>query len=153
LRERGRVRSTVQKPTGPPIHIHITNTPFGSTGGNVSTTRPFGSLKRRLSSASESSLDGEESLSLADVVTCLDKKYPQLALLQYLPILKDQGIVYADSVGSFEKDYYIGLGMPEGAVGPFLSGVKKALKSERKKKRSKYFEKENNYNREESIEV
>lgn len=87
---------------------------------------------------------------------CLNKKYPQLALLQYLPILKDQGIVYADSVGSFEKDYYIGLGMPEDAVGPFLSGVKKALKLERKKKRrlrSKYLEKENNYNREESIEV
>ena len=99
-------------------------------------------------------MDGEEeSLPLTDVVAHLDRKYPKLALPQYLPILKVQGIVYAESVGGFEKDYYVGLGMADGAIGPFLAGVKKALKSERKKKCSKYMEKENNkYSRDESVE-
>jgi hypothetical protein len=69
----------------------------------------------------------------------------------YLPILKAQGIVYAESVSGFEKGYYVGLGMAEGAVGPFLVGVKKALKSEKKeKKRTKYMDKENKVNRDES---
>ena len=96
-------------------------------------------------------MDGkEESLPLADIVACLNHKYPQLALLQYLLILKDQGIMYAESVGGFEKDYYV---KAEGAVRPFLTGVKKALKSVRKKKCSKYLEKENKYSQDESVEI
>ena len=149
MHERGRVRSTAPKTaTNPPIHIHFANTPFGSSGGNVSTARPSGSLKRRLSSVSDSSLDGseDETLQLAEVVAHLNHKYLQLSLLQYLPKLKDQGIVYAESVGDFKKEYYIRLGMAEGAVGPFLTGVRKALKLKKKNtKRSKNLEKENNY--------
>jgi len=87
-------------------------------------------------------------------MTRLNNKYPLLGLPQYLPALKAQGIVYAESVGSFEKEYYVRLGMAEGAVGPFLMGVKKALKSKKKeKKRAKYVDKENERNREESIEI
>ncbi|KIM35687.1 hypothetical protein M413DRAFT_56413, partial [Hebeloma cylindrosporum] len=99
LRERGRVRSTVSKTTGPPIHVHITNTPLGSSGGNVPMNQPSRGLKRQLSSASESSAESDgESLPLTDVVARLHRRYPQLALPQYLSILKDQGIVYAESV-------------------------------------------------------
>ena len=123
------------------------NTPLSSNGGNVSTTQPHHSLKRQLSSSSESSTDDEEeSLPLADVVSCLHCKYPQLNLPQYLSVLKDHGIVYAESVGGFEKGDYIGLGMAKGAVGPFLVGVKKALKLEKKEKKcAKYTEKENEF--------
>lgn len=157
MRERGRVRSTVPKTTGPPIHVHITNTPLGSNGRNLPTTpsRPSRRIKRQLSSPPESSSDSEEeSLLLADVVARLDRKYPQLVLPQYLPVLKDHGIVYAESVGGFENEYYIGLGMAEGAVRPFLDGVKRTLKMGRKeKKRAKYLGKENEYNRDESVEI
>jgi hypothetical protein len=87
-------------------------------------------------------------------MTHLNNKYPLLGLPQYLPTLKAHGIVYAESVGSFEKGYYVELGMAEGAVGPFLTGVKKALKLKRKKtKRAKHVDKENERNREESIEI
>jgi hypothetical protein len=157
LRERGRVRSTVLKTTGPPIHVHITNAPLGSSGGNVPTTpsQPSRGIKRQLSSASKSSADSEEeSLPLADVVAHLDPKYLWLNLPQYLHVLKDKGIFYAESVGSFEKEYYVRLGMAEGAVGLFLTGVKKALKSHKKKKKcAKYLDKENEYNRGESAEI
>src|SRR5258708_24104436 len=74
----------------------------------------------------------EESLPLTNVMTHLNNKYPLLGLLQYLPTLKAHGIVYAESVGGFEKGFYVGLGMTEGAVGPFLMGVKKALKLKKK---------------------
>ena len=68
--------------------------------------------------------------------------------------LKAHGVVYAESVGSFEKGYYIGLGMAEGAVRPFLTGVKKTLKLKRKKtKRAKHEDKENERNWEESVEI
>jgi hypothetical protein len=157
LRERGHVRSTVPKTTGPPIHIHITNAPLGSSGGNVPTTpsQPSRSIKCQLSSASKSSADSEEeSLPLADVVAHLDPKYPWLNLPQYLHLSKDKGIFYAESVGSFKKEYYVRLGMAEGAVGLFLTGVKKALKSHKKKKKcAKYLDKENEYNRGESAEI
>jgi hypothetical protein len=86
-------------------------------------------------------------------MTRLNNKYPLLGLPQYLSTLKAQGIVYAESVGSFDKEYYVGLGMAEGAVGPFLTGVKKALKLKKETKRAKYVDKENERNREESVEI
>jgi hypothetical protein len=79
----------------------------------------------------------------------LDRKYPQLFFAQYLPILKRKGIVYAESVDGFDATYYVSLSMVEGAVGPFTAGVKKALKSDnKKKKRVKYTEKAMEMNRE-----
>jgi len=55
--------------------------------------------------------------------------------MQYLPLLKKCGIVYADTVNDFKKEFYLELGIPEGAVGPFMSGVKKALKCEKREKK------------------
>lgn len=127
----------------------------GSNPKNTTAAQPSRGLKHQLSSASESSTDSEEeSLPLADVVARLDKKYPRLSFPQYLPILKRKGIVYAESVGGFDTEYYVGLGMAEGAVGAFISGVKRALKSEKeKKKRVKYFDKGNKMKQEESVEI
>ena len=52
------------------------------------------------------------------------------------------------------KVYYVGLGMAEGAIGAFISGVKRALKSEKeKKKHVKYFDKGNKMKQEESVEI
>jgi hypothetical protein len=59
-------------------------------------------------------------------------------------------------VGGFDTEYYVGLGMAEGAVGAFIAGVKRALKSEKeKKKRVKYFDKGNlnKMKQEESVEI
>ena len=127
----------------------------GSNPRNITAAQPYRGLKRQLSSTSESSTDTEEeSLLLADVVARLDKKYPQLSFPQYLPILKRKGIVYAESVGGFDIEYYVGLGMAEGAAGVFIAGVKRALKSEKeKKKRVEYFNKGNKMKQEESVEI
>jgi hypothetical protein len=43
--------------------------------------------------------------------------------------------------------------MAEGAVGPFLMGVKKALKLKKETKRIKYMDKENEWDQEESVEI
>ena len=99
--------------------------------------------------------DNDESLPLAEVLIDLDKKYPKLNLLQYESTLEEQGIIYAESVTEFPKEYFIGLGMSEGAVGPFLRGVKKALHREKREaKQAKIDYKENrNYSRVESVEI
>lgn len=62
-------------------------------------------------------------------------RVPKLNLPQYEDILTGQGIVYAESVLDFDKGYYAGLGMAEGAVGTFLDGVAKAIKHEEKEKK------------------
>jgi hypothetical protein len=64
-----------------------------------------------------------------------------------MPLLEEQKIVYAETVLEFEVDYFVGLGVPEGAVRPLLAGVRKALQSKKKAKKTRIF------NREESIEV
>jgi hypothetical protein len=52
--------------------------------------------------------------------TDLDNKYSKLKFLQYKTALEEKGIVYAEGVTEFPKEYFIKLGMPEGAMGPFL---------------------------------
>lgn len=91
----------------------------------------------------DSDSDGE-ALSLSDVLDQLHRKFPKLNLLQYLPTLKQHGIVYAETISDFDKDFYTGLGMAEGAVGRFMSGVKKILGHEKRaKKRVRVYNKEN----------
>jgi hypothetical protein len=97
--------------------------------------------------------DDEESLPLSTVINQLHRKFPRLNLPQYLPILEKQGILYAESAIGFDEEYFVSLGVAEGAVKPLLSGVKKAWAREtRVKKRAKVADKEN-YARAESIEV
>lgn len=140
LREReSRIRKTPgSKSSAPEIHVHINNAPLSDH--NTSTRTPSHlPIKRRFSSVSESagsdSDSDEEALPLSDVLRQLNRKFPQLYLMQYLPLLQKQGIIYADTVSDFKKEFYVKLGIPEGAVGPFMSGVKKALEREKREKK------------------
>jgi hypothetical protein len=105
-----------------------------------------GGLKRRLSLTSEDLSDSdEESPLVSDVLHIIDRKYPQLNLPQYMPLFEEQKIVYAETVLEFEVEYFIGLGIPEGAVRPLLAGVRKALhrlKVQSKKKCARIFNRE-----------
>ncbi len=83
-------------------------------------------------------------MSLSNVIDRLHRKFPQLNLPQYVPLFEKEGIVYAETVAEFSKDFYIRLGMTEGAAGRFLSGVKRILELERRgKKRARAYNKEN----------
>jgi hypothetical protein len=69
--------------------------------------------------------------------------------MQYLPLLQKQGIISANTVSDFKKEFYVELGITEGAVGPFMSGVKKALEHEKREKKRAHKE---NISRE-SVEI
>jgi len=72
---------------------------------------------------SDSTNSDEESLSISDVIAQLHRKYSRLNFPQYLPLLEKHRIVYAESVTGFDEEYFTSLGIAEGAVKPFLSGV------------------------------
>lgn len=85
---------------------------------------------------------------LCDVIDRLHRKFPRLDLPRYVPLFEQEGIVYAETVAEFSKDFYIHLGMTEGAAGRFLSGVKRILELEKRaKKRARA------YNKESSVEL
>jgi hypothetical protein len=99
--------------------------------------------------SSEISTDSdEEQLLLADVLEIPNKKYPQINLPQYMPILKEEKILYAETVLEFDKDYLVGLGIPEGAARPLLKGVEKVVGRRKKEKKCISV-----FQREESIEI
>ena len=79
--------------------------------------------------------DGEEAMLLSDVIERLHRKFPQLDFLQYMPIFEQEGIIYAETVSKFSKDFYMDLGFTEGAVRQFLSGVKRSLELEKREKK------------------
>jgi hypothetical protein len=85
----------------------------------------------------------------------LHVRYPKLDFPQYEGVLADRGIVYAESAMNFEKDFYLELGIAEGAFGPFMKGIGRALHREKKgKKRAKFDNKEyQQQNRQESVEI
>ncbi|EDR12464.1 uncharacterized protein LACBIDRAFT_311891 [Laccaria bicolor S238N-H82] len=152
LRQRAsRVRKPNTKTDTPPIHVHINNGPLGNSRITNNSPSPTRGLKRLNSSTSDSSEDSNaESLSLSLILDDLDVKFPKLNLPQYMPLLEEKGIVYVESVFDFDRKYYIDLGLAEGAVGPFLGGVKKALaRGKREKKRAKV----NKENRSASLEI
>jgi len=94
--------------------------------------------------ASDSGEDSDaKSLLLSLILNDLDVKFPKLNLPQYMPLLEEKGIVYVESVFDFDRKYYIDLGLAEGAVGPFLGGVKKALACEKREKKQAKLNKEN----------
>jgi len=74
----------------------------------------------------------------------LHTKYPKLNFPQYEDILAERGIVYAESAMDFEKDFYLELGILEGAIGPLIKGIGRALHREKKgKKHARVDNKEN----------
>lgn len=145
-----RVRQVNSKSNIPPIHIHINN-PLGDTSRHniVGSPLPAHTRKRPRSITSENSTDSdEEPLPLADVLEILNQKYPQINLPQYMPILEQEKIVYAETVLEFEKDYLVGLGIPEGAARPLLKGVEKVVgRGKKEKKRARTSQ------RQESVEI
>ncbi len=81
-------------------------------------------------------------------------KYPKLNYPQYEDALAKHGILYAESVLDFGKDFYLNLGMAEGAIGPFTKGVGKALhRVKKERKQAKIDDKENKWSREQSLEI
>lgn len=88
------------------------------------------------SSDSDSDSDSdEEALRLSDVIHRLHRKFPLLNFPQYMPLFKQEGIVYAETVANFSEDFYTDLGLTEGAVGQFLSSVKRILGSEKRERK------------------
>ena len=124
------------KSSAPKIHVHINNAPLFDHNTSARLLLHF-LIKCHLSSVSEStsSDSDQEALPLSDVLRQLNCKFPQLYLMQYLPLLQKQGIFYANTVNDFKKKFYVRLGIPEGAVGLFMSGVKKALEHKKREKK------------------
>ncbi|KAF9058031.1 hypothetical protein BJ165DRAFT_1398192 [Panaeolus papilionaceus] len=74
--------------------------------------------------------DQSEALTLQSVLQVLNTKYPLLNFYQYQDCLTKRGIVYAVNALHFDHQYYMALGMSEGAIGTFLEEVEKAFKSD-----------------------
>ncbi|KAF9032187.1 hypothetical protein BJ165DRAFT_1410898 [Panaeolus papilionaceus] len=74
--------------------------------------------------------DRTEALSLASVLEVLDDKYPLLNFYQYQDRLIERDIIYAVNVVHFGHQYYLSLGMSEGAIGIFLEEVEQAIRSD-----------------------
>ena len=90
----------------------------------------------------------EEALLLSDAIDVLHSKFPQLNLPQYIPIFEQEDIVYAETFANFTKDFYVDLGVTEGAASQLLSSVKRILILEKRGKKRFC-----RYSREMSLEV
>lgn len=157
LHERARrIRQSAIKPEPAAIHVHINNNPLAGSHAANEPLSMLPRLKRTHSAASISSNGSQdgESLPLSNILADLHLKFPKLNLPQYEAILEEHGIIYGDSVADFDRNFYISLGIAQGAVGPFLKGVCKAVNQEkRERKYAKFGNKENGYNRAESVEI
>ncbi|PPQ81018.1 hypothetical protein CVT25_014526 [Psilocybe cyanescens] len=147
-------KKTGTNPTAQPIHVNITNNPLaGSTSANLFSYASHGA-KCTISYSSDDDTDSK-SLSISDVLAEIHVRYAKLNFPQYEDILANKGIVYAESAMDFDKDFYLELGIPEGAIRPFMKGINCVLHHERKgKKCAKLDDKENQQRpREESVEL
>ena len=113
----------------PPIHVHINNQPLATTSRINAPDTPRRGLKRRNSSPSD--LGGgdsdSESIALSDILEGLHRKFPKLNFPQYSRIFQARGIFYAESAAHFDREYFLQLGVADGAVGLFLSAVRRAI--------------------------
>lgn len=76
---------------------------------------------------------------MSDVLQNLHRSYPLLNLQQYMPLLQQHDILYAKTVLDLQKEYFLELGIPEGAVGILITGVQKVIGQERReRKRARY---------------
>ena len=59
---------------------------------------------------------------------------PALNYLQYEGALQKEGIAYTNSVGEFERDFYVNdIGMAKGAIGAFVRAAKSAGRKGKKR--------------------
>ncbi|KJA13537.1 hypothetical protein HYPSUDRAFT_151502 [Hypholoma sublateritium FD-334 SS-4] len=139
-----------------PIHVNINNNPLAGTNSSnpfLYPSYPASGLKHTISFSSNNDTNSE-SLSISNILEELHMKYPKLNFPQYEDVLAEHGILYAESVSDFDKDFYLNLGVAEGTISPFLKGVGKALHCEKKeRKRAKTDNKENKWSRQESVEL
>lgn len=137
-------RQSRNTPSTPSFHLHLRadsplKTLFSDT--NDSPTRIGSKRSHDSIDDSNSELESDsEPISIASVLDKLDGKQSALKFCQYKAALEWDGIAYACSVGDFDQEFYVKkIGMAEGAVGPFLRGVKKMLDVSRKAaKRSRH---------------
>ncbi|KAF9045030.1 hypothetical protein BJ165DRAFT_1527960 [Panaeolus papilionaceus] len=71
-----------------------------------------------------------EALLLETVLDALDAKYPCSKFSQYQDRLYERGIFYAVNALHFGHQYYMSLGMSEGAIGTFLEELKRATRKD-----------------------
>lgn len=83
-----------------------------------------------------------------DALQTINLKYPQLNLLQYIPLFEEHKILYEETVLKFDVEHFVGLGIPEGAVQPSLVGIQKVLAHEKKEKKRAWV-----YRKQPSVEV
>ena len=131
---------TASGPLIPPIHDQEDYDPVLPEANADQTAVPGSStqnLKRSHSviSTEEISDDDDEALLLSDVIARLHHKFPQLNLPRYLPLFEQRDIVYAETAANFTKDFYINVGLTEGAASQLLSSTNKMLISERKERK------------------
>ncbi|KAF9047616.1 hypothetical protein BJ165DRAFT_1526903 [Panaeolus papilionaceus] len=69
-----------------------------------------------------------EALLLETVLDALDTKYPRSNFFQYQDRLHERGIIYAVNALHFPHQYFMSLGMSEGAVGTFLEELNRAMR-------------------------
>lgn len=147
-------KTTTKATLGPAIHVHnhFAN-PVNPDGIRPTPSHRSKRARSPTPDSSDVSTDSE-SLPLTEVLADLNTKYPKLHFDQYEAILEEHGIVYVESVSEFMKGFFVGLGMAEGAVGPFLKGTRKALlREKRDRKLARVDHKENEISRLESVEL
>ncbi|KAF9032748.1 hypothetical protein BJ165DRAFT_1534912 [Panaeolus papilionaceus] len=92
-------------------------------------------LKRKYvedDSDSDGVADHKEDLLMSSHVRSLHRRFPELMFPQYLGQLQARGLFYARSALNFGPDYYLELGMLEGAVGIFLDETGRVLRKMRR---------------------
>ena len=127
----------------PPIHVHINNR---STNMLNLVDTPQRGLKRpslALSDSSGGDSDSHSSL-LSDILEDLHRKFPQFNFPQYSRILEARGIFYAENAVDCDRDYFVELGLSEGAAASFLSAIRNAItRQQPARKRARVSLKEN----------
>jgi hypothetical protein len=113
----------------PAIRARLCNAPLDSP--SKTDASPRGLKRRNSSSSSPDDESDSEPLLLFGILQEIHRKFPRLNFLQYSNALRKKGFDYAESVGHFDREYFIQLGLPEGVVVIFLDGVQKALERQK----------------------
>ncbi|KAF9051314.1 hypothetical protein BJ165DRAFT_1524264 [Panaeolus papilionaceus] len=99
-------------------------------------------LKRKYTVNDDRVPDDEEEMLLSTLLWSLNGRFPRLSFPRYTGKLQAKGLIYARSILHFGAEYFVGLGMHEGAVGILLEETERSLRlhiqgSHRQTKRQK----------------
>ena len=135
--------TATQSPSVPAVHVHFSDSPIGRILAPSQHTTPTKHCHQMDPESSDSEgFSDDEAISIKDVLNILHKSRPAINYPQYEPALLKAGIAYATAVQDFPTSFFTGstVGMPEGAVGDFLRGVKSAIRKGRKRAKRVHFE-------------